>query len=155
MGDRRRIQKRLERARYRFGWGDPEQDEKSLAKAAEFFGLDPNKPSERDRLLYKLAEVAFGPDGKKGRPWGSRTSWGRRLITLGMIYDKKKLENPKLSDAKIARMIADEFAEFRHVDVEQIRQRLKMASKEYSMWLEKHQDDNYSEPDEEYDGSDD
>ena len=100
MGDRKTIEKRLGRARWDFKHNS-EQNEKSLAKAAEYFELDPKNPDHRERLLYKLADVVFGPPGKKGRPMYSATAWrGRRLITLGKIYEEKKRKNPKLSDPK-------------------------------------------------------
>jgi hypothetical protein len=147
VGERRRIQKRLERARRRFDRPNSEQDEKSLAKAAEYFRLDPKNPLGRERLLYKLADVVFGPDGKRGRPKGSATSWGNtlmgnRLVTLGRIYEKKKKQNPKLSDAKIAKLIKAEHDEFKNDDAEQIRQRLRKAHQYYESWeLDRDYDD--------------
>ena len=50
MGDRKTIQKRLVRARQRFDRPGSEQDEKSLAEAAEYFRLDPKNPIGRERL---------------------------------------------------------------------------------------------------------
>ena len=95
MGNRKTMQKRLLRARWRLDRPGSEQNEMTLAKAAEYFRLDPKNPTERERLLYKLADVVFGPDGKRGRPKGSNTSWGNtprgnRLHILGQIYDQKK-----------------------------------------------------------------
>jgi hypothetical protein len=154
VGNRKTIQKRLERARYGFyGLGREQvekQAEKSLAKAAEYFQLDPKNPTGRERLLYKLADVVFGPDGKKGRPKNTKTYWdSRRLCDLGAIYRKKRSENPKLSKAKIAKLIKDEHKEFKNDDAEQIRQRLRAADREFSLWHDDHdadRPDDWEEP---------
>jgi hypothetical protein len=130
VGDRRTIQKRLDKARYRFYPREPE----SVAAAAKHFGLDPNDARQREKLLWLLADVAFGR-GKKGRPKGSKTSWGSRFLTLGGIYAQKKYKNPNLSDAKIAKLIKSEHDEFKNDDVEQIRQRLRAAHEGYQEWL--------------------
>jgi hypothetical protein len=136
MGDRRAIQKRLDKARYRFYRQEPE----SVAAAAKHFRLDPNDARQREKLLWLLADVVFGR-GKKGRPKGSSTSWGatrrgNRLVILGEIYDRKKRVNPKLSDTKIAKLIKEEHELFENDDVEQIRQRLRKAQKEYWLWCD-------------------
>jgi hypothetical protein len=140
------MQKRLLRARYSFGRSASEQAEKSLAKAAQYFQLDPKNPLGRERLLYKLADVVFGPDGKRGRPKGGTTSWGNtptghRLLKLGEIYQQKKYENPKLSDAKIAKLIKSECDQFKNDDAEQIRQRLRRAHELFQEWLFDQHDD--------------
>jgi hypothetical protein len=126
MGDRRTIQKRLDKARYRFYHSEPE----SVAAAAKHFGVDPNDARQREKLLWLLADIVFGR-GKKGRPRGSRTSWGHRLVTLGGLYREKKYENPKLTDAKIAMLIKQEHAKFKNDDPDQIRQRLREAEEAY------------------------
>lgn len=100
-----------------------------MAAAAEYFKIKPDDP----RLLHLLADVVFG-HGKKGRPRGTKTSWGSRLLTLGRIYDEKKNKNPKLSGAEIARLIKSEHDEFKNDDDGQIRQRLRAAHKEYHFW---------------------
>jgi hypothetical protein len=125
---------------------NPEQNEKSLAGAAAEFGLDPKNPRDRERLLHILAEALFGAPGKKGRPRDSATAWpGPRPITLGKIYEKKKKQNPTLSDAKIAKRIKAEHDEFKNDDAEQIRQRLRKAHRGYELYWEKKWDDYYSE----------
>jgi hypothetical protein len=107
-----------------------------VAVAAAGFGLDPNVPSQREKLLHILAEAIFAP-GKKGRPRESLTAWpSSRLITLGRIYEKTKKKNPRLSDAKIAKLIKDEHREFKHDQPEQIRQRLRKAHRYYESWEE-------------------
>jgi len=131
VGDRKTIQKRLDKARYGFYQQEPE----SVAIAAKRLGLDLNDARQREKLLWLLAEVVFG-QGKKGRPWGSRTSWGHRLVSLGRIYDEKKYKNPKLSDAKIARLIKQEHKEFKNDDPDQIRQRLRAAEVAYSRYFD-------------------
>ena len=130
MGDRKTMQKRLERARWRVD-RDYSKHEAALTKAVEYFGLDPKDPEQRERLLYKLADALFGPPGQKGRPKNTMTSWGRRLVKLGGIYEEKKNENPKLSNAKIAKLIKQEHEEFKNDDVAQIRQRLRWARELY------------------------
>jgi hypothetical protein len=113
MGDRRTIEKRIQRARWVINRTNYRQYEAALNKAAEHFGLDLKDPDQCELLLYKLADVLFGPDGKKGRPKGSTTSWNtKRLSSLGEIYVEKKYENPMLSDAKIAGLIKDEHEGF-------------------------------------------
>jgi hypothetical protein len=132
VGDRRTIQKRLDKARYRFYQQEPE----SVAAAAKHFELDPNDARQREKLLWLLADVVFGR-GKKGRPKGSSTSWdSKRLCSLAAIYAEKKYENPKLSDAKIAKLIKDEHEEFKNDDAQQIRQRLRWAEEVYHEWSE-------------------
>ena len=139
MAVRKKLEKRLERAHRRVRWPDYDQDEKSLAKAAERFGLDPKNTHDREKLLYLLADVVFGPDGKKGRPKYTKTYWtSSRLCTLGAIYRKKRSENPRLSRAKIAKLIKDEHKEFKNDDAEQIRQRLRAADREFSLWFDDH-----------------
>ena len=133
MGDSKTMQKRLQRARWRVDW-DCSKHEATLTKAAEYFGLDPKDAGQRERLLYKLADALFGPPGEKGRPKDTMTSWGSRLVTLGGIYEEKKNENPKLSDAKIAKLIKQEHEEFKNDNVEQIRQRLRWAHELYRDW---------------------
>jgi hypothetical protein len=131
MGDRRTIQKRIERARW---FGSNKQREEALAKAAEHYGLDPKNSVHREMLLLVLADVLFGSPGKKGRPKGTRTTWGNEtLLDLGWIYEKTKRQNPKLSAAKIAELIHSEHKEFQNIDVEQIRQKLPEARRE---WLQ-------------------
>jgi hypothetical protein len=129
VADRKTIQKRLNNARLQYYLREPE----SVARAAKAFGLDPNDVSQREQLLYKLADVFFGAPGKKGRPKGSRTSWGKRLIALGRLCNEIKDESPKLSDAKIAKLITKD-PEFKHDDPEQIRQRLPEARYIYEEW---------------------
>jgi len=136
---RKKLEKRLERAHRRVRWPDYDQDEKSLAKAAERFGLDPKNTHDRERLLYLLVDVVFGPTVKKGPPKNSNTFWqSGRLCDLGGIYRKKKFENPRLSDARIAKLIKDKHEGFKNVDVEQIRQRLRAADREFSLWFDDH-----------------
>lgn len=132
MGDRKTIQKRLESVRWRVGRGYDREPE-ALAAAARYYGLDAKDPRQRETLLYVLADALF-ESRKKGRPRGTRTSWGRRLITLGGIYKEKKYKNPKLSDAKIAELIKQEHKEFKHDDPEQIRQRFREAEEAYCDW---------------------
>jgi hypothetical protein len=141
---RKKLEKRLERAHGRVRWSNYDQHEKSLVKAAKRFGLDPKNTHDRERLLYLLVDVVFGPDGKKGRPKNSKTFWhSGRLCDLGGIYRKKKFENPRLSDARIAKLIKDKHEGFKNVDVEQIRQRLRAADREFSLWFD---DDDYEPP---------
>jgi hypothetical protein len=135
MGDRRTIEKRIQRA-WRINRSNYRQHEAALNKAAERFGLDLKDADQCELLLYKLADVLFGPDGKKGRPTGSSTSWNStRLRSLGAIYEEKRYENPKLSDAKIANLIKDEHEKFKNDDAEQIRQRLRWAEEVYKEWI--------------------
>jgi len=145
MGDRKRMQRRLNGARWR-------PDPKWVAVAAAKVGLDPNNPSQREELLHILAHAVFAP-GKKGRPKDTTTGWpSQRLITLGEIYEKKKKQNPRLSDAKIAKLIKDEHREFKHNQPEQIRQRLRRAHRYYELWEECRDDDR--EPPEDWEPGD-
>jgi hypothetical protein len=126
------MQRRLDGARWR-------PDPKWVAVAAAKCGLDPNVPSQREKLLHILAEAIFAP-GKRGRPKGSTTAWGNtprghRLLLLGEIYAQTKYKNPKLSDAKIAKLIKAEHKEFKNEDVQQIRQRLRTAHEQFQEWL--------------------
>ncbi|MFZ2080309.1 MAG: hypothetical protein WAV38_27400 [Xanthobacteraceae bacterium] len=142
MGARKTIQRRLGRIRW------AKLNPGSVAKAAEFLRLDPNDAGQREKLLHLLAEAIFGPPGKGGRPRGTQTSWGNRLFLLGRIYEKKKRENPKLSDAKIAKLIKDEHREFKHDQPDQIRQRLRVAHEKYEWACEEASD--YLEPPEDW-----
>ena len=132
MGDRGTIHKRLESVRWR-ARGGYAGEPASLAAAARYYGLDSKDLRQRETLLYVLADALFG-SRKRGRPLGSKTSWGHRLVTLGEIYREKKYENPKLSDAKIAKLIKQEHAEFKNDDPDQIRQRLRAAEEAYCDW---------------------
>jgi hypothetical protein len=144
VGDGKTIQKRLERTRRRarYGYrGEPE----ALAAAARYYGLDPKDPRQRETLLYALADALF-ESRKRGRPKDSATAWdGRRLVTLGEIYVKKKKQYPRLSDAKIAKLIKAEHDEFKNDDAEQIRQRLRKAHLGYELYWEKKREDYYSD----------
>jgi len=153
VGERKRIEKRLDKASRHFYQREPE----SVAVAAKRFGLDSKDARQREKLLWVLADVVFGR-GKRGRPKGSKTSWGRRLFILGEIYQQKKNENPKPSDAKIAKLIKNEHAEFKNDDAEQIRQRLRMAHQEFYFWCldraadyEDEQPDGWEPPEPDYD----
>jgi hypothetical protein len=154
VGDRKTIKKRLESVRWRArsGYG---REPASVAAAARYYGLDPKNPRQRETLFYILADAIFD-SRKRGRPWGSKTSWGQRLITLGEIYREKKYKNPKLSDAKIAKLIKQDHAEFKNDDPDQIRQRLRAAEEAYSDWYFEFQADNeppedWEPPDPDYD----
>jgi hypothetical protein len=133
------MQRRLNRARWR-------PDPKWVAVAAAKVGLDPNNPSQREKLLRVLAHAIFSP-GEKGRPKNTTTAWpSRRLITLGDIYEKEKKQHPRLSDAKIAKLIKEEHGEFKHDQPEQIRQRLRVAHEFYESY-QKHFWDDADPPD--------
>jgi hypothetical protein len=66
MGDRRTIEKRIQRT-WRINRSNYRQHEAALNKAAERFGLDLKDADQCELLLYKLANALFGPDGKKGQ----------------------------------------------------------------------------------------
>jgi hypothetical protein len=144
VGDRKTIKKRLESVRWlaRFGY---RREPASVAAAARYYGLDPKNPRQRETLFYMLADAIF-ESRKRGRPKGSRTSWGHRLVILGDIYKEKKYKNPKLSDAKIAKLIKQERVEFKNDDPDQIRQRLREAKEAYSNWYFEFQADNDEPP---------
>jgi hypothetical protein len=144
VGDRKRIRRRLNGARW-------QPDPKWVAVAAAEFRLDPKNPRDRERLLHILAHAIFAP-GMKGRPKDTTTAWpSSRLITLGEIYERKKKQHPRLSDAKIAKLIKDEHREFKHDQPEQIRQRLRKAHRYYESWVECRDYDD--EPPEDWEGS--
>jgi hypothetical protein len=53
------------------GWSD---SDRTIAKAFDAFGLDPNKPDHWRRLLGILADVFFGERGKGPKPrWNPET----------------------------------------------------------------------------------
>jgi hypothetical protein len=135
---RKEILKRLDKLR-RYHWRGYEREPKSVAAAAQYLRLDPHDARQREALLYLLADVIFGQPAKKGRPKGSKPSWGSsRLLTLGNIYDAMKYDNPKLSDTKIAELIKNKCPEFKHDEPEQIRQRLRPAHEEFLEWWREH-----------------
>jgi hypothetical protein len=133
VSSRKEIGKRLDKMR-NYRWWVYEREPKSVAAAAQCFRLDLHDARQRETLLYLLADVIFGPPAKKGRRKGSKTSWGSRLLTLGGLYGEMKYENPKLSDAKIAKLIKDKYPEFKYDDPEQIRQKLRVAHQEFMDW---------------------
>jgi len=108
-------------------------DHPQLEKAATFFGLDLRIPAQRELLLVILADVLFF-ESKKGRPSGQKGKWDRlTLIQLAVDCNKVKEDIPRISDRKAAGLIKDRFRErYKHVSVEMIRQKLKIAR----VWLE-------------------
>jgi hypothetical protein len=133
MSERRAIQRRLDSYKRRLYRGFDEGDiwsaidRKSLDLAGRFFRANLANPAARDMLLHILADALFG-SGKKGRPTGSHTAWDipRLFGCLLPLYYEKKRDNPKLSQAKIAKLIC-EHEEFRYNDPEQVRQHLGLA----------------------------
>jgi hypothetical protein len=111
LSERRAIQRRLDSYKRRLYRGFDEGDIWSAI----------------DRKSLDLADALFG-SGKKGRPTGSHTAWDipRLFGCLLPLYYEKKRDNPKLSQAKIAKLIC-EHEEFRYNDPEQVRQHLGLA----------------------------
>jgi hypothetical protein len=135
MSDRKAIERRLVSYRRQLQRASDKADtwsaidQKSLDLAGQFFGLDPKSPL-RETLLYILADVLFG-SRTKGRPKASNAAWDfRKHERLFQLYHMKKRDNPKLSKAKIAKLIC-EHEEFKNNDPEQVRQHIGRAFREF------------------------
>jgi hypothetical protein len=114
---------------------EPISQPQSLDTAAQVFGLDLSDNRQRERLLYFLAEMAFGK-GKRGRRKDSKSWTGGKLIELALL-DEDYCYN-KISDVKIAKLIFAEHKEFH--SVETIRRRLPEARTMLELWREKMMD---------------
>jgi hypothetical protein len=105
--------------------------------------------------------MARGGDQKAATRLGATRPGATDFISLGRFTIKRKSKNPKLSDAKIAQLIKGEYKEFKNDDVEQIRQRLRAAHKQYQDWrIDKMTEysleppDDWEEPEPDYDYDD-
>jgi hypothetical protein len=72
-----------------------------LQAAFDYFGLDPSKPEDRDRLLQLLAGRLFG-SRKVGRPEGSLKWTDHRLLLLGALLFQIEEPRRRLSLTKLA-----------------------------------------------------
>jgi hypothetical protein len=97
-----------------------------LEMAEDFFDLDASKPDEARMLLLMLADVIFRAR-KKGRREKSR-GWDRkRLYQLGSHRNELEKAKPGISDSAAAAEIKNRFSEYRHVQIETLRQRMARA----------------------------
>ena len=94
------------------------------------FRLDPANPLHQRILLLILAHVVFGVGRKRGRAKDSKNWTDIKYHHLAALYIEIKSKQPKLSDSKIAEVIASRRREPKEV----IRKRL--SSKEGRMWIE-------------------
>jgi hypothetical protein len=94
------------------------------------FRLDPANPLHQRILLLILAHVVFGAGRKRGRAKDSKNWTDIKYYYLAALYIEIKSKQPKLSDSKIAEVIASRRREPKEV----IRKRL--SSKEGRMWIE-------------------
>jgi hypothetical protein len=88
VGDRKTIQKRLNNARLQYYLREPE----SVARAAKAFGLDPNDVSQREQLLYKLADVFFGPPARRAVQRVAEHRGVKGLLLSGVFATKSKMK---------------------------------------------------------------
>jgi hypothetical protein len=135
VSDRRAIQRRLDSYKRRFKEASYKFDVasaidlRSLKLAGRFFDVNPKDPILRDMLLYVLADVLFG-HRQNGRPSGSNTAWDlERYFCLADLFNLEKRKNPKLRNARIAKLIC-EHDEFKNNSPEQVRQHIGRALRE-------------------------
>lgn len=105
---------------------EPISRPQSLDLAAQAFGLDLSDNQQRERLLYFLAEMAFGK-GRRGRKKDSKSWTGGKLIELALLDER-------YCYAKIAKLIFAEHKEFH--STETVR-RLPEARLMLELWREK------------------
>ena len=84
------------------------------------FRLDPANPLHQRILLSILAHVVFGVSRKRGRAKDSKNWTNIKFHRLAALYIEIKSKQPKLSDSKIAEVIAKRWREPKEV----IRKRL-------------------------------
>jgi hypothetical protein len=148
--DKRRLESI--RTRLRFGVAKP-QETAAVLEAARYFGVDMDHVRERDLLLAALAEFAFGK-GKRGRPKGRKGWTDSKLSDLysamhDLIYRVERTQDGvfsdrrDISDAQLAKMIAEKFAadrkgrgRSRFHSVEAIRRNLPAARDWYHLWFD-------------------
>lgn len=106
-----------------------------LSKAATYFSLDPNKPTDAAILLRILASVVFGAREAK-RPTGS-TKWDEgRLFRLLVHRMRLEREIPGISDAKAAAEIKKRHPQYKYIGIKSLRQCLSAARREGAKWLD-------------------
>ena len=105
-----------------------EPDAAALERARKYFGLDDEEAkkdlgmNEYHALALLMAEVLFG-DGDRGRPRQTKTWTRERYIELALVRAEMLSENPKLSDAAIAKRLVKTDA-YKHYDAATLRQRI-------------------------------
>ena len=97
---------------------------KSVARAFEYFGLDPQK--HQAALLTILADVLFGPRPNKGRP-RKNTGPTAALFRLGQCWLEVTTECHEMSDSAAAGEIRRRFPRYGCVTEDRIRQQLRAA----------------------------
>ena len=75
------------------------------------FRLDPANPLHQRILLLILAHVVFGVGRKRGRAKDSKNWTNIKYHRLAALYIEIKSKQPKLSDSKIAEVIAKRWRE--------------------------------------------
>jgi hypothetical protein len=94
------------------------------------FRLDPANPLHQRILLLILAHVVFGVGRKRGRAKDSKNWTDIKYYYLAALYIEIKSKQPKLSDSKIAEVIAKMWREPKEV----IRKRLSLGGQQG--WVE-------------------
>jgi hypothetical protein len=97
------------------------------------FRLDPANPLHQRILLLILAHVVFGAGRKRGRAKDSKNWTDIKYYHLAALYIEIKSKQPKLSDSKIAEVIASRRREPKEV----IRKRLSSKGRMWIEYLEK------------------
>ena len=97
------------------------------------FRLDPANPLHQRILLLILAHVVFGVGRKRGRAKDSKNWTDIKYHRLAALYIEIKSKQPKLSDSKIAEVIASRWREPKEV----IRKRLSSRGRRWIEYLEK------------------
>ena len=103
-----------------------EKDTPHIARAGEYFGLDPNHQTEAQVLLRVLAQILFP---KKGRRKGTKAWSGLRLLTLAFRAQEMEAKHPRLNDSNLAKKIYGEFPD-EYKSEHAVRQRLASARKQ-------------------------
>jgi hypothetical protein len=166
--------KRLEAIRMRLQYGVAKpQNTAAVLEAAQYFGVDITDERGRDLLLAALAEFIFGK-GNVGRPKG-RGGWTDTELSKlydaisGIIYEADVCEDGvyvtqhHVSDAQLAKMIAEKFAadrkngvRGRFHSVEAIRRHIPKARDWFHLWFDEFEPpDDWEAPKPDYDDQDD
>ena len=94
----------------------------SLSQAFRYFGLNPNKPKDRDRLLELMARQLFGR--QRGRPPGTvklTVDWYLQLMRDSLEVDMAC----RLTQTKVAELLKEKFPKkYGHLTAEWLRQLL-------------------------------
>jgi hypothetical protein len=103
----------------------------AVARAFKHFGIDPNKPRARDKLLEAMARRFFKKSGlkKSGRPPGSKTWTHDRLLSCAFELVELSLDIDGMSASEAASRLKAQPGKRNYPGYESLRKRIPAAAR--------------------------